>query len=128
MRNFKLLACYCDCTGWFVSDLVGTQIVGFLMHGLILYICSSSICACSVLIYILISAPYNLPRNFIFLKDKLVIDMIVTGKQSGSDRSLDIVKTNSASFNSRRQTPVRNQSVKKCQIIVHSLINPIRLL
>ena len=23
IRNFKLLACFCDCTGQFVSDLVG---------------------------------------------------------------------------------------------------------
>ena len=30
----KLLAIFCDCTGWFVSDLVGTQIIGFLMHRL----------------------------------------------------------------------------------------------
>ena len=22
-KNFKPLACFCDCTGWFVSDLVG---------------------------------------------------------------------------------------------------------
>ena len=26
---------FCDCTVWFVSDLFGTQIVGFLMHRLI---------------------------------------------------------------------------------------------
>ena len=33
-RNFKLLAYFCDCTGRFVSALVGTQIVGFLTHRL----------------------------------------------------------------------------------------------
>ena len=31
----RLLTFFCDCTGWFVSDLVGTQIVGFLMYRLI---------------------------------------------------------------------------------------------
>ena len=25
LRSNKLLACFCDCPGWFVSDLVGTQ-------------------------------------------------------------------------------------------------------
>ena len=29
-----LLACFFDCTGRFTSDLVGTQIVGFLTHRL----------------------------------------------------------------------------------------------
>ena len=34
--NPKFLATViCDCTAWFVSDLAGTQIVGFLMHRLI---------------------------------------------------------------------------------------------
>ena len=28
------LRLFCDCTAWFVSDLVGTQIVGFLMQRL----------------------------------------------------------------------------------------------
>ena len=28
-QNFKLLACFCDCTGRFMSDLVGNHIVGF---------------------------------------------------------------------------------------------------
>ena len=28
--KFKLLACFCDCTSWFVSDLVETQMVCFL--------------------------------------------------------------------------------------------------
>ena len=32
--NPKFQACFCDCTGWFVSDLVGTQIVGFLTRRL----------------------------------------------------------------------------------------------
>ena len=35
IQNFKLLAAFCDCTAWFVSDLVRPQIVGFLMHRLI---------------------------------------------------------------------------------------------
>ena len=42
VQNFKLLACFCDCTAWFVSDLVGTQIVGFITHRLILY-CNTGI-------------------------------------------------------------------------------------
>ena len=29
LQNFKLLACFCDCTGRFVSDLFGNHIVGF---------------------------------------------------------------------------------------------------
>ena len=29
LRNFKLLALSCACTGWFVSDLFGNHIVGF---------------------------------------------------------------------------------------------------
>ena len=29
IRNFKLLALFCACTGWFVSDLFGNHIVGF---------------------------------------------------------------------------------------------------
>ena len=33
--SFKLLVFSCDGTDWSVSDLVGTQIVGFLMHRLI---------------------------------------------------------------------------------------------
>ena len=33
-RNFKLLACFYNCTGWFVFDLGGTQIVDFLTHRL----------------------------------------------------------------------------------------------
>ena len=36
MQNFKSLACFCDCTGRFASDLVGTQIVGFVTQQLIL--------------------------------------------------------------------------------------------
>ena len=28
-QNFKLLACFCSCTGWFVSDLFRNHIVGF---------------------------------------------------------------------------------------------------
>ena len=32
---FKFLACFCDRAGRFVSDLVGTRIVGFLTHRLI---------------------------------------------------------------------------------------------
>ena len=35
--NFKLLTFFCDCTARFVSDLVGTQIVGFLTQRLIYY-------------------------------------------------------------------------------------------
>ena len=35
IESFKLLALCCDCSDLFVSDLVGTQIVGFLMHMLI---------------------------------------------------------------------------------------------
>ena len=34
--NFQPLTIFCDCTGWFMSDLVGTQIVGFPTHRLIL--------------------------------------------------------------------------------------------
>ena len=37
IRNFKLLAIFCDCTARFGSDLVGTQIVGFLMHRLFFF-------------------------------------------------------------------------------------------
>ena len=29
LQNFKLLACFCSCTGRFVSDLFGNHIVGF---------------------------------------------------------------------------------------------------
>ena len=29
LQNFKLLACFCSCTVWFVSDLFGNHIVGF---------------------------------------------------------------------------------------------------
>ena len=32
--NFQPPTIFCDCTARFVSDLVGTQIVGFLMHRL----------------------------------------------------------------------------------------------
>ena len=32
IQNFKLLTCFCACIARFVSDLVGTQIVGFLTH------------------------------------------------------------------------------------------------
>ena len=32
---FKLLACFCSCTGWFVSDLFGNHIVGFPTRRLI---------------------------------------------------------------------------------------------
>ena len=35
IRNFMLLAVFCDCTGRFVSDLFGNHIVGFLTHRLI---------------------------------------------------------------------------------------------
>ena len=35
---FKLLACFCDCTVWLVSDLVESQIVAFLMQRL-MYLC-----------------------------------------------------------------------------------------
>ena len=35
--NFQPLTIFCDCTARFVSDLVGTQIVGFLTHRLILF-------------------------------------------------------------------------------------------
>ena len=32
--NFKPLACFCDCAGWFASDLVGkTGRLVFLQHG-----------------------------------------------------------------------------------------------
>ena len=34
IQNFKILAFFDDCTCRFVSDLVGTQIVGFLTHRL----------------------------------------------------------------------------------------------
>ena len=34
IQNFQPLAIFCDCAGRFVSDVVGTQIVGFLMHRL----------------------------------------------------------------------------------------------
>ena len=34
IQNFKLLACFCDCTAQFVTDLEGTQIDGFLTHRL----------------------------------------------------------------------------------------------
>ena len=37
MQNFYPLAIICDCKARFVSDLFGTQIVGFLTHMLILY-------------------------------------------------------------------------------------------
>ena len=30
IQNVKLLAIFCDCTDWFVSDLFGNYIVGFL--------------------------------------------------------------------------------------------------
>ena len=35
IQNFQPLTIFCDCTAWFVPDLVGTQIVGFLTHRLI---------------------------------------------------------------------------------------------
>ena len=31
IRNFKSLVIFCNCTAWFVSDLVENQNVGFLM-------------------------------------------------------------------------------------------------
>ena len=31
-RNFKHLACFCELKGWFVSDLVGTQIIIVLLR------------------------------------------------------------------------------------------------
>ena len=34
----KPLTIFCDCTARFVSDLVGTHIVGFLTHRLIYYL------------------------------------------------------------------------------------------
>ena len=37
-KYFKPLPCLCGCTDRFVSDLIGTQIVGFLMCWLILYL------------------------------------------------------------------------------------------
>ena len=36
-QNFKLLACFCDCTGRFVSDLFGNHIVGFPTRRLICF-------------------------------------------------------------------------------------------
>ena len=39
IRNFKLLAIFCDCTGRFMSGLVGNQIVDFLTHRLKLFEC-----------------------------------------------------------------------------------------
>ena len=39
LQNFKLLACFCACTGRFVSDLFGNHIVGFPTRWLI-YMCS----------------------------------------------------------------------------------------
>ena len=35
IKRIQPLTIFCDCTGRFVSDLVGTQIVGFLTHRLI---------------------------------------------------------------------------------------------
>ena len=35
MRNFKLLALFCACAGWFVLDLFGNHIVGFPTRRLI---------------------------------------------------------------------------------------------
>ena len=35
LQNFKLLACFCSCTGRFVSDLFGNHIVGFSTRWLI---------------------------------------------------------------------------------------------
>ena len=37
-ENFKILALFCDCTGRFVSDLVGNHIVGFPTRRLIRHI------------------------------------------------------------------------------------------
>ena len=34
IRNFKLLALFCACTGGFVSDLVGNHIAGFPLRRL----------------------------------------------------------------------------------------------
>ena len=34
IQKFQSLTTFCDCTARFVSDLVGTQVVGFLMHRL----------------------------------------------------------------------------------------------
>ena len=36
------LTFFCDCTARFVSDLIGTQIVGFLMHMLIYWLANMS--------------------------------------------------------------------------------------
>ena len=38
--KFQAQTIFCDCTGWFVLDLVRTQIVGFLMHRLKCLICT----------------------------------------------------------------------------------------
>ena len=35
--NFKLLACFCDGTGQFVSDLLGNHIVGFSTRWLMIF-------------------------------------------------------------------------------------------
>ena len=35
LRNFKLLALFCACTGQFVSDLFGNHIVGVVVLGII---------------------------------------------------------------------------------------------
>ena len=42
-RNFKLLSIFCSCTGRFVSDLIGNQIVGFPMHRLIKFVSNSQL-------------------------------------------------------------------------------------
>ena len=34
---YEILACFCDGTGRFESDMVGNQIVGFLTHRLLLW-------------------------------------------------------------------------------------------
>ena len=38
LRNFKILALFCDCTGRFMSDLIGNHIVGFPTRRLKLFV------------------------------------------------------------------------------------------
>ena len=48
IQNFQPLTVFCDCTARFVSDLVGTQLVGFLMHRLIYYVEMSDLAVITV--------------------------------------------------------------------------------
>ena len=93
MRNFKLLALFCDCTGRFVSDLVGNHIVGFPTRRLICF--KGPFCLfyfgeiklnCEWCWFILFTKPIHCiqPISFIFMFVYTFFKIISTIKVCGS--------------------------------------------